>query len=66
MVALARNRLSLWGERATVLLADGTPHVPLSDGSVDRFLACYVLDLLSGQDIRDLLSEAHRVLAPEG
>jgi ubiquinone/menaquinone biosynthesis C-methylase UbiE len=66
MVALARNRLSPWKERASILQTDGTAHVPLTDGGFDRFLACYVLDLLSGQDIRDLLSEAHRVLGPEG
>jgi ubiquinone/menaquinone biosynthesis C-methylase UbiE len=66
MVALARKRLIPWKERASVVRTDGTPHVPAGDESFDRFLACYVFDLLSEQDIRDLLSEAHRVLVPGG
>ena len=66
MVALARNRLIRWKERASAIRTDGTPHVPAGDESFDRFLACYVFDLLSEQDIRDLLSEAHRVLVPGG
>jgi ubiquinone/menaquinone biosynthesis C-methylase UbiE len=66
MVALARSRLSPWKARARVVQTDGTPHVPLGDASVDRFLACYVLDLLSEPDIRNLLSEAHRVLVSGG
>lgn len=66
MVALARSRLIRWEERAFVIRTDGTPQIPAGDGSLDRFLACYVLDLLSERDIRDLLSEAHRVLVPGG
>jgi len=40
--------------------------VPAADASFDRFVACYVLDLLSDEDIRRLLAEAHRVLVPGG
>jgi hypothetical protein len=40
--------------------------VPVPDASVDRFIACYVLDLLDEEDIGLLLAEAHRVLVPGG
>ncbi|WP_456426276.1 class I SAM-dependent methyltransferase [Rhodocaloribacter sp.] len=66
MVALARRRLAPFADRATVRLTDGTPRLDLADGSVDRFLSTYVLDLLSEEDIRSVLAEAHRVLEPGG
>jgi ubiquinone/menaquinone biosynthesis C-methylase UbiE len=64
MVGLARQRLARFGERARVELTDGTPILPLSGGSVDRFLSCYVLDLLPSGEIAAYLSEAARVLRP--
>lgn len=66
MVGLARARLTPWKERVKVIQTDGAPHIPLRAAGCDRFVACYVLDLLSERDIRDLLSEAHRVLVPRG
>jgi ubiquinone/menaquinone biosynthesis C-methylase UbiE len=66
MADLARARLTPWENCAKVIQTDGTPHIPTGAASCDRFVACYVLDLLSEQDIRDLLSEAHRVLVPRG
>ena len=36
------------------------------DASFDRFVATYVLDLLSPDDIQIVLEEAHRLLAPDG
>ncbi len=66
MVALARTRLAPFADRATVRLTDGTPRLDLADGSVDRFLSTYVLDLLGEEDIRLVLAEAHRVLEPGG
>lgn len=66
MVGLAEHRLTRWGDRARVAQSSGAPSVPAPDASVDRFVACYVLDLLSEPDIRQLLAEAHRVLEPGG
>jgi ubiquinone/menaquinone biosynthesis C-methylase UbiE len=65
MVGLARARLARFGDRARVLLTDGSPELPFEAESVDRFLSAYVLDLLSPSDIRAVLGEAHRLL-PEG
>ncbi len=66
MVRLARERLAHWGERVSVEQTAGSMTVTAPDSSFDRFVASYVLDLLSEQDIRGLLAEAHRVLAPGG
>jgi ubiquinone/menaquinone biosynthesis C-methylase UbiE len=66
MVRLARTRLEPWGERARVVLSDGSPRLPLSDASADRLVSTYVLDLLGEDDIRAVLSEARRVLIPSG
>lgn len=66
MVALATERLRPWHPRATVRLTDGAPVLELPDASVDRFFSTYVFDLLAEADIRAVLDEAHRVLAPGG
>lgn len=66
MVALARERLAPWGGRADVRLSDGSMALAVGDGAIDRFLATYVLDLLSEADIRALMAEARRALAPGG
>ena len=64
MVALARQRLAAWAERAEVVEAFGVPPVP--PGSADRVVATYVLDLLSDADARRVVADAHRALAPGG
>ena len=66
MVRLSIERLAPWRERADVAQTTGVMSVPAADSSFDRFIACYVLDLLSDEDIRQLLAEARRVLAPSG
>lgn len=66
MVNLAARRLQAHSDRATVLRTDGSVRFPLSDGSVDRIVSAYVLDLLSHDDIRGVFTEAHRVLEPGG
>jgi ubiquinone/menaquinone biosynthesis C-methylase UbiE len=66
MVALASARLRPWSDRAQVALVDGDERVPVGDGAADRFVANYVLDLLSPEAMRDALDEARRVLAPGG
>lgn len=66
MVRLAQARLAPWGERARVAQTSGAISVPAPNASFDRFITCYVLDLLSEPDIRQLLAEANRVLMPSG
>ncbi len=66
MVALARSRLQPFGDRARAVQTDGALALPAPDGSCDRFLATYVLDLLGEEDIRAALGEARRLLGPGG
>lgn len=66
MVGLAGGRLSRWPDRAHVGLSSGSTAIGAPDAAFDRFIATYVLDLLGDRDIRDLLSEARRVLTPDG
>jgi ubiquinone/menaquinone biosynthesis C-methylase UbiE len=66
MVEIARDRLASFGQRATVVTTDGTLSFDLADGSQDRIVATYLLDLLSENDIRAFLAEAHRLLGATG
>lgn len=66
MVTIARARLAPFGNRATVRKTDGALTFDRADGSQDRIVAAYVLDLLSEADARTFLSEAHRLLGDEG
>ncbi len=66
MVALARQKLTRYVERATVVHTDGSLRFDFPDASVDRFISNYVLDLLSPDDIVMVLSEAHRLLKTDG
>lgn len=66
MVRLAGERLGPWRDRATLRLTDGSVTFDVPDGSSDRFVSMFVLDLLSSDDARIVLSEAHRVLRPSG
>jgi ubiquinone/menaquinone biosynthesis C-methylase UbiE len=66
MVALARRRLARFKDRAEVRLTDGSVRFDQPDGSFDRFVSNYVLDLLSPDDIREVLDEAYRLLLPGG
>jgi ubiquinone/menaquinone biosynthesis C-methylase UbiE len=66
MIGLTRERLRPYGARAAARLADGSMQLPAPAGGFDRFVANYVLDLLSPGDIRELLREAWRVLEPGG
>lgn len=66
MVGLARDRLRPFGERAAVLHTDGAPALPVADGSTDRFVSNYVVDLLPPAEIAALLREAHRALSASG
>jgi ubiquinone/menaquinone biosynthesis C-methylase UbiE len=66
MVRLARERLVRFGGRAEVVQSDGDPRSGEPDGSHDRFVSNYVLDLLSEDEIRAVLREAARILRPGG
>ncbi len=66
MVSLAQMRLAPLSQRAQVILTQGSPPVDEPPESYDRFLSNYVFDLLSEEDIRDVLREAHRMLRPGG
>ena len=66
MVRLARATVAPWGDRARVELTGGQMVIPAGEGSHDRFVSAYVLDLLSPDDTARLLDEAHRVLRPGG
>ena len=66
MVSLAKEKMAPYGDRAEVRLTDGAPRLPFADGSFDRFVANYVLDLLPAEEIVILLAEARRVLTPDG
>jgi ubiquinone/menaquinone biosynthesis C-methylase UbiE len=66
MVELARERLDRFGERASVRLSDGEPRIDAPDGSCDRFVSNYVLDLLSDADCAAVVREASRILPAGG
>jgi len=66
MVALATNRLSEFSERAMVSIYSGETDLPASSHSADRFIATYVFDLLSKEEVHRMLGEARRILQPGG
>ncbi len=66
MHQLAARRLRAYPSRVELRLSDGSLHLAYPDASFDRFVATYVLDLLSPDDIQLVLAEAHRLLAPDG
>jgi len=66
MIGIATRRLARWGKRVTVSQVDGTRSLPSGDGSFDRFVATYVLDLLPDAAIANVLQEARRLLMGDG
>ena len=66
MVTLARERLRPWANRAFVEVSDGSCMLTVPNGSIDRIVSTYVLDLLSREQINVFLSEALRVLVANG
>ncbi len=66
MVEIACERLAPFGKRATVRQTDGGLTFERADGSQDRVVATYMLDLLSREDARVLIDEAHRLLTADG
>lgn len=66
MVDIVRERLVSFGDRAAVRKTDGALTFDRGDGSYDRVVATYVLDLLTYNDARTLIGEAHRLLSADG
>jgi ubiquinone/menaquinone biosynthesis C-methylase UbiE len=66
MVDIATERLESYKERAKIQKSDGSLLFPIPDQSVDHVVSTYVFDLLSDEDIRQAIREAHRVLVPKG
>jgi ubiquinone/menaquinone biosynthesis C-methylase UbiE len=66
MVSLAKERLARFGDRAKVMLTDGSPRLDFRPDAFDRFVSCYVLDLMAFEDIRKVLLEANRILSTGG
>jgi ubiquinone/menaquinone biosynthesis C-methylase UbiE len=66
MVRLAAERLAPFGERAEVVLTDGSPPSTEAACSQDRFVSNFVLDLLADDDIDAVIGEADRILEPGG
>jgi ubiquinone/menaquinone biosynthesis C-methylase UbiE len=66
MTQLIRERLARFGSRVQISHSDGPPKLDAGDHSTDRIVSNYVLDLLADEDARRLVSEARRVLTPDG
>lgn len=66
MVDLSTKRLRPFGGRANVARSEGAAGVPFPDGTFDRVIATYVLDILAEEKIKELLSDARRSLVRGG
>lgn len=66
MVRLAVGQLRPWAGRVGVRHTEGSPRTGEPDASYDRFVSTYVLDLLGEGDIRQVVTEAHRLLIDQG
>lgn len=66
MVVLSKENLDPWKERTSVRLSDGSMTLPDEDGTYDRVLSTYVLDLLPDEKIKEVLHEARRILKKNG
>ncbi len=66
MIDLATSRLAMWGERAKVVLIDGSLPLPADDGFADRVLSTFVFDLLDAEYARAVLDDLRRILTRDG
>lgn len=66
MVALARERLRPWADRAQVRQSEGGARRHAADGPYDRFVSTFVLDLMSDTDIAAAIADAGHALTPGG
>jgi ubiquinone/menaquinone biosynthesis C-methylase UbiE len=66
MIGISQQRLAGFQDRCKLSQSDGKVILRREDASCNRFVSCYVLDLLAEDEIGELLSEANRILAPGG
>jgi ubiquinone/menaquinone biosynthesis C-methylase UbiE len=66
MTRLARQRLIPFADRAGILHTNGSLSFGFPDRSFDRFVSLYVLDLLSPDEILQVIGEAYRLLRNDG
>jgi SAM-dependent methyltransferase len=66
MVGLAAALLERFRPRAEVRLTDGSFRFDFGPGVFDRFVSCYVFDLLSPENSQEALQEADRLLSDGG
>jgi ubiquinone/menaquinone biosynthesis C-methylase UbiE len=66
MVAIAAKRLAPYKARASAMLTNGSPTLPVEDCSVDRLISTYVFDLLADVERGLFLADAARALRPGG
>lgn len=67
MVTLTKEKTASFRSQVEVRRTDGRVRgLAIADESYDRFVTCYVLDLLSLEDIRGVFEEARRILKPDG
>jgi ubiquinone/menaquinone biosynthesis C-methylase UbiE len=66
MINLSQKGLSPFGHRAKLWKSTGETSLPLPSECADRFVSNYVLDILSFDEIHDVIREAKRVLKKDG
>ena len=66
MIELSQERLLPFGSQVMLWKSPGGTSLSLEDESCDRFVSNYVLDILSYDEIRAVITEARRVLEPGG
>ncbi|UCF30394.1 MAG: class I SAM-dependent methyltransferase [bacterium] len=66
MVNLAEARLKPWREHIRIIRTTGAVDLDFPAESFDRFVSCYVLDILPGEGIVRILDEARRLLVSGG
>lgn len=66
MVQITLERLAEYSHRVEVKVSDGSPRFDIPDQSMNCFLSTYVLDILSSEDIQNVISQAHRILKRNG
>jgi len=66
MQKLASRRLAQYRDRVLLVETDGRVPLPFKSQSFDLFVSNYVFDILSPEQILEMLSEAWRILRPGG
>lgn len=66
MVKISTERLQNYGDKVVIAKTNGEVSLSLGNESVDRFVSNFVFDILSDEEIKTLLDEAHRILKNDG